>query len=119
MFFDNVIYHFTYRLHLLRAQPAARIVAIMLVLWALFFMFGIHMTTGVTEYHSQPEFERNADLKEHQDLLLYFGRLEDSIMSLFKAMSGGSLGVLAWLKVLFARAMTLARGSTNIHLFHG
>merc|ERR1712232_131065 len=61
----------------------------MLVLWALFFMVGIHMTTGVIEYYTRPEFEQNENTELHEDLLRFFGRLEFSIMSLFKAMSGG------------------------------
>merc|ERR1712125_260319 len=76
----------------------------MLVLWALFFMFGIHMTTGVVEYYTSAEFERNEESILHEDLLRYFGNLEASVMSLFRSMSGGddwgnyydALSILSW-----------------------
>merc|ERR1712110_846521 len=76
----------------------------MLVLWSLFFMFGIHMTTGVIEYYASSDFLNPEDSELHDNLLLYFGKLEHSIMSLLRSMSGGddwgqyydALTILSW-----------------------
>jgi len=58
----------------------------LMVLGMLFFVFGISLTTGVTDLL----LDKGWDSLQNSDLVRYFGTLDRSILSLYMAMSGGN-----------------------------
>jgi len=60
---------------------------VMVILGATFYVFGIVFTSGVTSLLTQPSHWKNP---KHEDLKLYFGTVDRSILTLFMAMSGGN-----------------------------
>jgi hypothetical protein len=81
-----------------------------IVLMGMFYVFGIILTQGVTDSlkeHDSWEDESSADLRG------YFGTLEDSALSMFKAMSGG----MDW-GVLFETLSPLAVHFRFVFLFY-
>merc|ERR1719326_2195270 len=60
---------------------------VMVILGVTFYLFGITITSGVTGHLTAPS---DYGKDKNQELLLYFGTVDRSILSLFMSMSGGN-----------------------------